>query len=246
MSSIIEIADLTKRYNDFVAVDHVSYQVLEGEILGLLGHNGAGKTTTILMLVGLIAPSEGTALVAGHDIVKQPLEARRSIGLVPEQADYYDNLTAVQNLRYYGELANLSRSVIEQRINELLEMVGLDKWKNMQLAKYSRGMRQRFGIAQSLIRDPKILIYDEPTLGLDPEGSRMIRQLIKDLSKKQGKTIMLCTHLLNEVKDVCDRVAFMRQGKLIAHDTIPNLAAKLNASKDASLEDIFMQFYEVA
>jgi len=245
VSTIIDVRNLTKRYGELVAVDHVSYQICQGEIFGLLGHNGAGKTTTIMMLVGLIAPTEGTAEVAGYDIKKEPLEARSSIGLLPENAGYYDNLTAKQNLKYYADLARVPQKIAEKRIDDLLDLVGLKNWKDTDVGKYSRGMKQRLGIAQSLIRDPKILIFDEPTMGIDPEGTKAIRELMKDLSKVQSKTVILCTHLLHEARQLCDRVAIMRWGKLIALDTIPNLAKKVNASEEATLEDIFLRFYEV-
>jgi ABC-2 type transport system ATP-binding protein len=245
VSTIIHVKNLTKRYGEFVAVDHVSYEILEGEIFGLLGPNGAGKTTTILLLVGLINPTEGTAIISGYDIIKQPLEARSSIGLLPENAGYYDNLTARQNLSYYADLAQVSRDIARKRIDALLDLVGLNEWKNTRVSAFSRGMRQRLGIAQSLIRDPEILIFDEPTLGIDPEGTRDIRELIRGLSKEQEKTVVLTTHLLHEVNKLCDRVAIMKQGKLIALDTIPNLTRQIKAEEGADFEEVFLRFQGV-
>ncbi|MCW4049092.1 MAG: ABC transporter ATP-binding protein [Candidatus Bathyarchaeota archaeon] len=245
MSTIIDVRNLTKRYGDLVAVDHVSYEIHEGEIFGLLGPNGSGKTTTILMLVGLINPTEGTAVISGYDVIKQPLEARSSVGLLPENAGYYDNLTARQNLSYYADLARVSRVLARKSIDELLDLVGLSDWKNTKVQAFSRGMRQRLGIAQSLIRDPEILILDEPTQGIDPEGTRDIRELVKELSKERGKTVVLTTHLLHEVDKLCDRVAIMKQGKLIALDTIPNLTNQIKAEEGADFEEVFLRFQGV-
>ena len=245
MSTIIELMNLTKRYGELVAVDNVSYEIPEEEIFGLLGPNGAGKTTTILMLAGLINPTEGTAVISGYDIIKQPLEARISIGLLPENAGYYDNLTARQNLSYYAELARVPKDTARKRMDTMLDLVGLNEWKNTRVSAFSRGMRQRLGIAQSLIRDPKILIFDEPTQGIDPEGTRDIRELIRKLSKEQGKTVVLTTHLLHEVNKLCDRVAIMKQGKVIALDTIPNLTRQIKAEEGADFEEVFLRFQGV-
>lgn len=245
VSTIIDVQDLTKKFGDLVAVDHTTYQVQKGEIFGLLGHNGAGKTTTINMLVGLLTPTEGSAIVAGHDVTKAPLEARKSIGLLPDLPGYYDNLTAIQNLKYYADLADVPSDIAEDRIHDLLERVGLAKWKTTKLIKFSRGMKQRLGIAQTLIRDPEILIFDEPTGGLDPNGTKRVRELIKSLASEQKKTVILSTNLLTEARHMSDRVAILKEGKLIALDTIPNLTKAVNAEEGASLEDIFFRFYEI-
>ena len=162
MGPIIELKNLTKKYGDLVAVDHVNYQIEEGEIFGLLGHNGAGKTTTILMLLGLIPPTEGTAIVDGADIKENPLQARRNVGLLPENAGFYDNLNAKQNLSFYAELADVPEKVASDRCEKLIDMVGLGDKRPVKVGAYSRGMKQRLGIAQSLVREPKVLILDEP------------------------------------------------------------------------------------
>jgi len=239
---ILELQNLTKRFGDFTAVDHLNLEVNAGEIFGLLGHNGAGKTTTINVIVGLLPPTEGTAKVNGHDIATEPIEARRNIGLMPDSAGVYFNLTGRQNLSYFGELANLPTKVTDERTNELLKLVKLDDWATVKAGKYSRGMKQRLGIAQSLIRDPSLLIYDEPTLGIDPEGTREIRDTIYELAKTRGKTIVLATHLLGEVSRLCDRVAIMGHGKLLAVGTIPELRSQLQLEESSDLEDIFMRF----
>ncbi|MCX6642596.1 MAG: ABC transporter ATP-binding protein, partial [Candidatus Bathyarchaeota archaeon] len=205
MGNVIEIKGLTKKYGDLVAVDHVSYDISEGEIFGLLGPNGCGKTTTILMLMGLIAPSEGTALVNGRDIYKEPLEARRNVGLLTDNVGLYDNMTAGQNLSFFAELADVKASEASSRIEKLLKLVGLIDKRDVKVAAFSRGMRQRLGIAQSMVRDPKILIFDEPTLGIDPEGTKELRELMKLLAREESRTIVFTSHLLSEVNRLCDR-----------------------------------------
>lgn len=243
--SVIEVKSLTKKFGGFTAVDHITYQVQEGEIFGLLGPNGAGKTTTILMLTGLISPTEGTATISGHDIINQPLEARRSIGLLPENAGFYEYLTARQNLGFYAELASVPDDLASNRIEELLDIVGLSEWVDEKVYKFSSGMKQRLGVAQSLIRSPETLILDEPTQGIDPEGTRQIRELVKMLSRERGKTVVLTTHLLHDVKKLCDRVAIMKEGKVIALDTIPNLTRQINAEEGEEFEEVFLRYQGV-
>lgn len=212
-------------------------------MFGLLGHNGAGKTTTLNMLAGLMLPTEGTAKVSGHDIIEAPLEARRRIGLLPDNPGNYPNLTARQNLEFFAELADLSKDVAVKRIDELLELVGLTEWRDKKVEIFSRGMRQRLGLAQCLVRDPDVLFFDEPTLGIDPEGTREIRELIRRLAE-EGKAILICSHLLNEVSRVCDRVAIMRWGKIVAMGTIPELRERLGLGNQIELEEIFIQMHE--
>lgn len=243
---VLKAINLTKRFGDFVAVDHINFEVERGEVFGLLGHNGAGKTTTLNMLSGLMLPTEGTATVSGYDIRENPLEARRRIGLLPDNPGNYLHLTAEQNLEFFAELSDLTPDVARKRIDELLELVGLTEWRDKKVEIFSRGMRQRLGLAQSLIRDPDILFFDEPTLGIDPEGTREIRELIRRLAKEQGKAILICSHLLHEVSRTCDRVAIMRWGKIVAMGTIPELRARLGLGDQIELEEIFVQVHEVA
>lgn len=245
MNAIIEIKNLTKKYGDFTAVDHVNYTIEEGEIFGLLGPNGAGKTTTILMLLGLIPPTEGTAIVNGADIIEKPLEARRTVGLLPEGAGFYENLNARQNLSFYAELAEVPTSVAKERIEKLIDMVGLGTKRDVKVGAYSRGMKQRLGIAQSLVRDPKILILDEPTQGIDPEGTRDFRELIRMLSKEKGMTIIFTTHVLYEVNKLCDRVAIMKNGTIAGIGTITELRKQVNATEGEDFEDVFLRYQGV-
>ena len=240
---LLRAVGLTKRFGDFTAVDHVSFEVRRSEVFGLLGHNGAGKTTTINMLVGLIRPTEGTAFVSGFDVLEDPLEARRRIGLLPDNPGNYLHLTARQNLEFFAELADVPRGVAEERIAGLLELVGLTEWRDVRVETYSRGMKQRLGLAQSLVRDPDVLFFDEPTLGIDPEGTREIRGLIRRLAEEQGKAILICSHLLHEVSRVCDRVAIMRWGRIVAMGTIQELRERLGVSDQTDLEDIFIQIH---
>ena len=245
MTSVIEVKNLTKKYGDFTAVDHVNYTVEEGEIFGLLGHNGAGKTTTILMLLGLIPPTEGTAIVNGVDVIKEPLQSRRNVGLLPENAGFYENLTARQNLSFYAELADVPDKVASERIEKLIDQVGLGHKREAKVAAYSRGMKQRLGIAQSLVRDPKVLILDEPTQGIDPEGTRDLRELIRTLSKERGMTIIFTTHVLYEVNKLCDRVAIMKQGAIAGIGTIPELRKQVNAEEGEDFEQVFLRYQGV-
>jgi ABC-2 type transport system ATP-binding protein len=242
---VIEVKNLTKKYGEFTAVDHVNYTVEEGEIFGLLGHNGAGKTTTILMLLGLIAPTEGTAVVNGVDVIEQPLQSRRNVGLLPENAGFYENLTARQNLQFYAELADVPEKAASERIEKLIDQVGLGGKREVKVAAYSRGMRQRLGIAQSLVRDPKILILDEPTQGIDPEGTRDLRELIRNLSKRDGKTVIFTTHVLYEVNKLCDRVAIMKQGAIAGIGTIDELRRQVNAVEGDDFESVFLRYQGV-
>jgi ABC-2 type transport system ATP-binding protein len=224
---IIQTSGLTKIYGEVTAVDHLNLEVDEGEVFGFLGPNGSGKTTTILMLMGLTVPTSGTGKVGGYDIIKNSRDVRRIAGCLPEAAGYYEDLTAKQNLDYFGQLSDLPKPKREKRINELLEFVGLEKWKDVKVEKFSRGMKQRLGIAQALIKDPKIVFLDEPTIGLDPQGTKEVRDLILRLNREQKLTVFISSHLLYEVQQTCSRVGIIRQGRLIATDTIENLSRGL-------------------
>jgi ABC-2 type transport system ATP-binding protein len=233
---IIQTQELTKHYGDIKAVDHLDLVVYEGEIFGFLGPNGSGKTTTLLMLMGLTVPTSGTATVGGYDIIKDSKQVRRIAGMLPEGAGYYEDLTAKQNLNYIGQLNDVPKLEREKRIKDLLEAVGLAKWTDTKVEKFSRGMKQRLGIAQVLIKNPKIAFFDEPTIGLDPQGTKEIREAIIRLNKEQGLTVFLSSHLLYEVQQTCQRVGFIRAGKLVAADTIENLTNKLARKDKISIE----------
>jgi len=221
----ITTRQLTKHYGDTVAVDRLDLDVAEGEVFGLLGPNGAGKTTTILMLLGLSEPTDGTAQVLGLDPVRQPLDVKRRVGYVPDNVGFYDDLTGRENLRYTARLNRLSADVIEQRLDTVLDDVGLHDRADDRVGTYSRGMRQRLGVADALVKDPAILIMDEPTVAIDPEGVDELLRLIRRLSDERGVTILLSSHLLAQVQSVCDRIGIFVSGRLVASGTIAELGA---------------------
>jgi ABC-2 type transport system ATP-binding protein len=194
-------------------VNNLNLSIGEGEAFGFLGPNGAGKTTTIKMLMGLIQPTSGTGKVCGFDIVHQVLDVRRSCGVLPDPAGFYDNLTARRNLRFYGELFGLRGKDLDDRVVSTLKRVGLENAMDMKIGKYSKGMKQRFGLAQTIVHDPKVLIFDEPTAGIDPQGAEDYRNLVKEL-KSQGKTIFMTSHILPEVEAVCDRIGIIVNGEI--------------------------------
>ena len=214
---VIETRNLTKVYRDFwgrqkvLALKALDLEIREGEIFGLLGPNGSGKTTTIKLLLGLLFPTGGQALVFGQDATEVTTNER--IGYLPEESYLYKFLNAEETLDFYGRLFNMSAATRRQRSSDLIEMVGLSGAKRRQLKEYSKGMTRRIGLAQSLINDPELLLLDEPTTGLDPIGTREMKDLILNL-KKRGKTVVMCSHLLADVQDVCDRIAILHQGEL--------------------------------
>jgi ABC-2 type transport system ATP-binding protein len=240
---ILHVINLTKKFGDFTAVNNINFEIRRGEVFGLLGHNGAGKTTIINLLVGLIQPTSGRAFICGHNVVEEPLKARRKIGLLPDNSGNYLHLTAWQNLEFFAELADVPKGIRDKRITDLLETVGLSDWRDIKVEIFSRGMKQRLGLAQCLIRDPEVLFFDEPTLGIDPEGVRTIRDLVHRLSKEEGKAILICSHLLHEVSRVCDRVAVMRWGRIVAMGTIEELRSQLGLADQIDLEEIFIQIH---
>lgn len=225
---VIETKDLTKKYGDFVAVDHLNLSIAEGEVFGLLGPNGAGKTTTILMLLGLTEPTDGSVQVLGLDPTRQPLSVKLHVGYMPDQVGFYDELTARENLIYIAKLNGLPRDEAYQRIDSALARVGLGALAGRRVATFSRGMRQRLGVADVLIKQPKIIIMDEPTQGLDPESAHEFLDMVLEL-KKEGITILLASHLLHQVQVVCDRVGLFHRGQMVLQGTVPELAQQVLA-----------------
>jgi ABC-2 type transport system ATP-binding protein len=211
--AVIETQSLTKKYDQKEVVKDLNLSIGESEAFGYLGPNGAGKTTTIKMLMGLIQPTSGTGKVCGFDIVHQVLDVRRSCGVLPEPAGFYDNLTARQNLRFYGSLYGLKGKDLESKVMSTLELVGLPGAIDMKIGKFSKGMKQRFGLAQAIVHDPKVLIFDEPTAGIDPQGAEDYRNLVKEL-KSKGKTVFMTSHILPEVEAVCDRIGIIVNGEM--------------------------------
>jgi ABC-2 type transport system ATP-binding protein len=220
---MIEVDNLTKMFKDFVAVDSISFNVRKGEIFGLLGPNGAGKSTTIRMLCTLSRPTKGTATIGGYDIVKNDTEVRKLVGIVSEKMIMYNRLTAKENLFFFGNLFNLPRNVLSERIDELLELVQLTKWKDSQVGTFSTGMRQRMNVIRALLNMPQVLFLDEPTLGLDPQSTVEIREFIKKVNQENKTTILVTTHMMGEADLLCDRIGIIDHGKIVALDTSTNL-----------------------
>jgi len=233
---IIQTQELTKHYGEVKALDHLNLTVFEGEIFGFLGPNGAGKTTTLLTLMGLTVPTSGTATVGGYDIIKDSRKVRQIAGMLPEGAGFYEDLTARQNLDYICQLNDIPKLEREKTIKQLLDAVGLGERADMKVEKFSRGMKQRLGIAQVLIKRPKIAFFDEPTIGLDPQGVKEIREMLIGLNKEKGLTVFLSSHLLYEVQQTCQRVGIIRAGKLIVADTIENLSNRIGGKDKIVVE----------
>lgn len=230
MENIIETEELTKKFDDFIAVDKLSLNVKKNEIFGFLGPNGAGKSTTIRMLCTLTQPTSGTATVAGYDLLKEHGKVRENIGLVSEKMIMYDRLTTVENLRFFGKLYDIPKKELEKRIDELLELVDMRKWKDTQISKFSTGMKQRINVIRALVPQPKIIFLDEPTLGLDPQTTFSIRDIIRDINRK-GVTVILTTHAMTEAEVLSDRVAIIDQGRVVTINTPENLKSKISKDK---------------
>jgi ABC-2 type transport system ATP-binding protein len=222
----IRTRGLTKKYDDLVAVDHLDLEVHAGEIFGLLGQNGAGKTTTILMLLGLTEPTSGSARVVGLDPARGPLEVKRRVGYMPDSVGFYGDLTGRENLRYTARLNRVPRDLAETTIDEVLEQVGLTSRADDKTDTYSRGMLQRLGIADALVKDPDVLILDEPTTAIDPLGVGEVLDLLRRLVRERGMAVLLSSHLLNQVQSVCDRIGIFASGRLIGQGTMTQLAER--------------------
>jgi ABC-2 type transport system ATP-binding protein len=231
----IRTRGLTKAYGDLIAVDHLDLEVHAGEIFGLLGQNGAGKTTTILMLLGLTEPTDGSARVMGLDPTRGPLEVKRRVGYLPDSVGFYGDLTGRQNLRYTARLNRIDGEEAEATIADVLDQVGLTERADDQVETYSRGMLQRLGIADALVKDPDVLILDEPTTAIDPLGVVEVLDLLRQLVRERGMAILLSSHLLNQVQSVCDRIGIFAAGRLIGQGTLPQLAARFGDGR-AQLE----------
>ena len=223
---MIKVKNVTKKYGNFIAVEDINFQIEEGEIIGLLGPNGAGKSTTMNMITGYIEPSEGEIIIGGHDILKNPNKAKAQIGYMPEGVPLYQDLTVKEFVSYMADLKKVSKTEKKEKVQEALEKTNLVEVSNKLIKNISRGYKQRVSLAGALVTNPKILILDEPTVGLDPKQITEIRELIKSLEGKH--TIILSSHILSEVSQICKKVIIINKGKIVAIDTPQNLENKTN------------------
>jgi len=228
---MIRVTELTKDYGARRAIENLTFEAKQGEILGFLGPNGAGKTTTMRILSGYMPPTYGRATVAGFDVITESLEARRRIGYLPETVPLYPDMTVFDYLMFMAELRHLPSA--EDRVDDILEMVGMEERADGYIANISKGMRQRVGLAQALLHKPEVLILDEPTLGLDPAQTVEVRNLILEIGKE--RTVLLSTHILSEAQQICDRVLIINKGHIIAEDTPENLQSRLVGAERAML-----------
>ena len=245
---IIETEGLTKVYGSQTAVNQLTFQIREGEVFGFLGPNGAGKTTTLLMFLGLTEPTSGKVRVCGFDPARDPLGVKERVGYLPENVGFYEDMDARQNLRFVARLNRIPDDVSLKRIDELLNVVGLLDEAEKKVGIYSKGMRQRLGIAEVLVKEPKVIFLDEPTIGLDPDGTNRMLNLIHSLSREKNITVFLSSHLLDQVQRICDRVGIMIKGELVAIGPIQELGQKkLGIDKGYyTLEEIYMKYFKEA
>src|SRR5580700_5526398 len=231
---MITVKGLTKRYARTLAVDHISFEVQKGQIVGFLGPNGAGKTTTMRILTCFLPPSEGTATVAGFDVLEQPMEVKKRIGYLPETPPVYHEMEVQEYLTFVGKLKGMSGATLAARVTEVAERCAVADVRAKLIGKLSKGYRQRVGLAQAIIHNPDVLILDEPTAGLDPHQIIETRDLIKGLAGEH--TIILSTHILPEVEQTCERVIIIAKGKLVAMDTVENLTSRLRGAETVAME----------
>lgn len=241
MGGMIEVSHVTKEFDTLRAVDDISFTVERGEIFGLLGPNGAGKTTTIRVLTGVLEPDGGTAVIGGYDIQKNPLEAKQLMGIVPEMANAYIDLSPLKNLLFMGELYGIHKRKREEKAVQLLKLFGLYEKRHQRVKTFSRGMHQRVIVGMALVNDSHVLFLDEPTSGLDVESTRLIRSIIKQ-SKEEGKAVLLTTHNIQEADQLCDKIAIMNHGKIVAIERPEKLKRIVKSS--TSVEVAFLKNVE--
>ncbi|MFH1758121.1 MAG: ABC transporter ATP-binding protein [Pseudomonadota bacterium] len=244
--NVIETQDLTKVYREQVAVDHLNLKINPGEVFGFLGPNGAGKTTTLLMLLGLSEPTSGKAWVCGFDPTREPLKVKRLVGYLAENVGFYDDMNAEQNLLFISRLNGIPDDLAREKIRELLKVIDLEVDPKKKVGEYSRGMRQRLGIAEVLLKDPQVVFLDEPTLGLDPDGSLQMLELIRSLSQDKKITVFFSSHLLDQVQKISHRVGIMIKGQMVAVGRIEDLAQeKFGVGQEKyTLEEVYMKYFK--
>ena len=236
---MIRLERLTKRYGGFTAVDAIDLHVPRGELFGFLGPNGAGKTTTLRMIAGILRPTEGRIHLGGDDLIGQPMAAKRRLGFIPDRPFVYDKLTGGEFLRFVAALYGQDGDGVEKRIDELLDLFELTVWKDELVESYSHGMRQKLIISSALVHRPELIVVDEPMVGLDPRGARLLKDIFRHFVHRGG-TVLMSTHTLEVAEAMCDRIAIIQQGKIVAGGTMAELREQ-TAAGDASLEELFLK-----
>jgi len=236
---MIQLTDLSKQFGSFVAVNNINLKVNAGEIFGFLGPNGAGKTTTIKMMAGLIKPTSGKVIIDGWDLAEHANQAKEVVGFIPDRPFLYEKLTALEFLRFIAGLYNLSSNGVEAKMQNLFELFGLTDWQDELIESFSHGMKQRLVMASAFIHNPKLVIVDEPMVGLDPKGAKLVKEIFREYCN-EGRTIFMSTHTLEIVEEVCDRIAIIQEGQIIAVGNMKELKEK-SRSKGKKLESIFFK-----
>jgi ABC-2 type transport system ATP-binding protein len=242
---VLETKNLTKVYNGTPVVNNLNLEIGEGEVFGFLGPNGAGKTTTILMILGLTEPTSGEVKVFGYNSTREPLQVKRITSYLPENVGFYEDLTALENLTYITRLNHIPEKEARERINEVLSLVGLAEVRNMEVGKFSKGMKQRLGLATVFVKKPKLAILDEPTTGIDPQGVEEILKLITEVNRKENITFFVCSHLLYQIQKICSKIGIFSKGKMMAMGSLEEISKKILSEKSNRLEISFSDSQDV-